>query len=93
MAPKETPKTGQVVVRVRKVKLTSDPAENVKKVGTHRLNAALRAIDALAKCSGPNYKWTKEQIQAVEDHLAKHCLACIEGLGQEHRVTVNTVTL
>ena len=51
---------------VRTVKLTDNAKDNVKNVGTYRLNKVLDAIRVLGNCCGSQYDWTEDQIETVD---------------------------
>lgn len=56
-------------MRTRTVVMSDDSAENVKNVGTYRLNNALSSIKTFGQCYTGKFDWTPEQIEKASDAL------------------------
>lgn len=56
--------------RKRTVVMSDDSAQNVKTVGTYRLNNALASIKTFGQCYTGKFDWTDEQIETAETALS-----------------------
>ena len=81
-------KTEQVVVpavagkikKVRLVKLSDNPIENVSKFACARLNKVVSNIRVFGNCFGSRYSWKAEQIDTAEAALTAAVARAIDNL-------------
>lgn len=56
-------------MKTRTVVMSDDSAENVKNVGTYRLNNALASIKTFGQCYTGRFDWTEAQIETATNAL------------------------
>jgi hypothetical protein len=73
--------------KVRKVKLTDNPKQNVKTFACARLNNAVRNIGVFGNCFGDKYFWTEDQIGVAEESLLAAVEQAITNIRSGKKVT------
>jgi hypothetical protein len=86
---KETTK----VTRTRKVVLSNDANENVKKFACARLNKAAATIRVFGQCFGSKYSWTPEQIDKAQAVLTQQVEQAIDNIRTGKRIAEAGISL